>query len=115
MICNNLQSATAEPTIVEALIKKDLDSGFMIGTFDSPPFKIFHISPIGVATRKFSGQKQLIIDLSTPHGNFQLSINSLIPLDKFSLHYHDIDQEIILVEKCWSRSLASKGRHNICF
>ncbi len=51
-ICNNLQSALAEPDTVNDLIAKEVKSGFMIGPFDEPPFKIFRISPIGIATRK---------------------------------------------------------------
>ncbi|XP_056122442.1 uncharacterized protein LOC130100837 [Rhinichthys klamathensis goyatoka] len=54
IICDNLQSALAEPNVVDNLIKKEVESGFMIGPFDEPPFKVFRISPIGVATRKFS-------------------------------------------------------------
>ncbi|XDV33697.1 hypothetical protein PO909_004007, partial [Leuciscus waleckii] len=108
LICNNLQSAIAEPYIVEALIKKELDSGFMIGPFDFPPFELFRISPIGVATRKFSGKKRMIINLSAPHGNSQPSINSLIPLDEFSLHYHDIDQAITLIKNASFRAWLAK-------
>ncbi len=109
IICNNLQSATAEPLIVQALIKKELDSGFMIGPFNSPPFELFRISPIGVATRKFSGKKRLIIDLSAPHGSPHPSINSLIPLDEFSLHYHNIDQAIVLIKKAGRRAWLAKA------
>ncbi|KAI2650053.1 Pro-Pol polyprotein [Labeo rohita] len=55
--------------------------------------------PIGVATRKFSGKKRLIIDLSSPHNSPFPSINSLIPLEEFSLHYHDVDQAITLIKE----------------
>lgn len=57
LICKNLQSAISEPKTVDALISKELESGFMMGPFDSPPFEVFRISPIGIATRKFSGKK----------------------------------------------------------
>ncbi len=97
-ICNNLQSALAEPDTVNDLIAKEVKSGFMIGPFDEPPFKIFRISPIGIATRKFSGKKRLIIDLSSPHNSTIPSINSLIPLDEFSLRYHDIEQAVELIK-----------------
>ncbi|KAI2660031.1 ORF V: Enzymatic polyprotein [Labeo rohita] len=72
LICPNLQSALAEPETVD--------------------------SPIGVATRKFLGKKRLIIDLSSPHNSQFPSINSLILLEEFSLHYHDIDQAITLIK-----------------
>lgn len=51
-----------------------------------------------MATRKFSGKKRLIIDLSAPHNSSLPSINSLIPLDEFSLKYHDIDQAIEMIK-----------------
>ncbi|XP_058610956.1 uncharacterized protein LOC131526627 [Onychostoma macrolepis] len=98
LICNNLQSAHAEPDIVDNLIGEEVKSGFMIGPFVKPPFEIFRISPIGVATRKFSGKKRLIIDLSSPHNSSIPSINSLIPLEEFSLRYHDIDQAVELIK-----------------
>ncbi|XP_056104363.1 uncharacterized protein LOC130083381 [Rhinichthys klamathensis goyatoka] len=98
IICDNLQSALAEPNVVDNLIKKEVESGFMIGPFDEPPFKVFRISPIGVATRKFSGKKRLIVDLSAPHKSLFPSINSLIPLDEFSLKYHDVDHAVDLIK-----------------
>ncbi len=97
-ICNNLQSALAESDTVNDLIAKEVKSGFMIGPFDEPPFKIFRISPIGIATRKFAGKKRLIIDLSSPHNSTIPSINSLIPLDEFYLRYHDIEQAVELIK-----------------
>ncbi len=97
-ICNNLQSAHAEPDVVNDLIGKEVKSGFMIGPFNEPPFKIFRVSPIGIATGKFSGKKRLIIDLSSPHNSTVPSINSLIPLDEFSLRYHDIEQAVELIK-----------------
>ncbi len=92
------QSALTEPETVDILIKKEIDANFMIGPFSVPPFNIFRVSPIGIATRKFSGKKRLIIDLSSPYNSPFPSINSLIPLEEFSLHYHDIDQAITLIK-----------------
>ena len=69
----------------------------MISPFEAPPSQVC-ISPIGVATRKFSGKKCLIVDLSSPHNSSVPSINSLIPLDKFSLKYLDIDQAVELIK-----------------
>ncbi len=70
----------------------------MIGPFDEAPFEVFRISPIGIATGKFSGKKRLIVDLSSPHNSTVPSINSLIPLDEFSLRYHDIEQAVELIK-----------------
>ncbi|KAL0161246.1 hypothetical protein M9458_044971, partial [Cirrhinus mrigala] len=98
LICPNLHSALTEPEIVDLLVKKEIDANFMIGPYAVPPFPIFRVSPIGVATRKFSGKKRLIIDLSSPHNSPFPCINSLILLEEFSLHYHDVDQAITLIK-----------------
>ncbi len=79
---HNLQSAMSEPNIVDSLLAEE---GFMIGPFNKPPFLITCISPIGIATRKYSGKKRLIIDLSSPHGTYTPSINSIIPAPDFSM------------------------------
>ncbi|XP_073685315.1 uncharacterized protein [Garra rufa] len=97
-----------QPDVVNDLIRKEVDSGFMIGPFDKPPFKIFRISPIGVATRKFSGKKRLIIDLSSPHNSTVPSVNSLIPLNEYSLKYHDIDQAVELIKLAGRRAWLAK-------
>ncbi len=97
-ICNNLHSAHAEPDVVNDLIGKEVKSGFMIGPFNEPPFEVFRVSPIGIATGKFSGKKRLIIDLSSPQNSTVPSINSLILLDEFSLRYHDIEQAVELIK-----------------
>ncbi len=90
-VCKNLMSALKEPEIVDKLIQKELDNGYIIGPFNKSPFPIFRINPIGVATRKYSGKKRLIIDLSSPHNSTTPSINSLIPDHIFS---QSIDQAI---------------------
>nr|DAA01994.1 TPA_exp: polyprotein [Danio rerio] len=98
LACPNLMSATAEPEVVDQLIKKEIDNNFMIGPFLAPPFRVYRISPIGIATRKFSGKKRLIIDLSSPHNSCFSSINSIIPPEEYALNYHDIDQAISLIK-----------------
>ncbi|XP_049331184.1 uncharacterized protein LOC125799168 [Astyanax mexicanus] len=70
----------------------------MVGPFSSPPFSTFRINPIGIATRKYSGKKRLIIDLSAPHGSSVPSVNSLVPSDEFSLCYARVDDAISLIK-----------------
>lgn len=36
-ICNNRQSALKEPEIVDKLLAKEVEKGYMIGPYDSPP------------------------------------------------------------------------------
>ncbi|XP_042251963.1 uncharacterized protein LOC121886109 [Thunnus maccoyii] len=107
-ICNNLQSALSEPTTVDRLLQKEVDDAFMIGPFSSPPFPSFRVSPIGVATKKYSGKKRLIIDLSSPHGSTVPSINSLIPsLD--NLQYATIGHAISLIRLAGQGAWLSKA------
>ncbi|XP_041649188.1 uncharacterized protein LOC121513473 [Cheilinus undulatus] len=99
----------AEPNTVEELLEKEVKEKFMIGPFFHPPFPTFRISPIGVATRKYSGKKRLIIDLSSPHGSSTPSINSLIPSLDFSMHYSTIDHAISLIHLAGQGAWLSKA------
>eukprot|EP00064_Thunnus_orientalis_P018840 superscaffoldBa00004481_g18948 len=67
------------------------------------------VSPIGVATRKYSGKKRLIIDLSSPHGSTVPSINSLIPSLDFSMQYATIDHAISLIRLAGQGAWLSKA------
>lgn len=98
LICKNLLSALNEPSVVDALIEKEVGKGFMIGPFDDAPFPLYRINPIGIATRKYSGKKRLIIDLSAPHDGSDQSINSLIPAAQFSLFYSTVDDAIKFIK-----------------
>ncbi|XP_062404751.1 uncharacterized protein LOC134095317 [Sardina pilchardus] len=90
---------------VDQLLAKEIQSGFMIGPFSEPPFSNFRINPIGVATRKYSGKKRLIVDLSAPHNSQVPSINSLVPFEDYSLCYQTVDDAIRLIKlagpNCW--------------
>ena len=77
----------------------------MPGPLDTPPLPTYRISPMGIATRKYSGGKCLVIDLSAPHQCATPSINSLIPSEYFDLSYATIDQAITLIRQ------AGQGRH----
>lgn len=96
-VCGNLLSARAEPGVVDALLAKEVDKGYMIGPFSRAPFPVFRVSPLGVATRKYSGKKRLIIDLSSPRNSLVPSINSLIPREPFSLFYASVDDAISML------------------
>lgn len=68
---------------------------FLYGPFDSPPFEHYRVSPLGIATGKYSGKKRLIVDLSSPHeGPFNVSVNDLIDKDSCSLTYVKLDDAI---------------------
>lgn len=57
IFCKNLQTAISKSEIVDNLLWNEVEPGFMISPFWLPPFQMFCISPIRVATRKFSGKK----------------------------------------------------------
>ncbi len=91
-------SAIRETEVVDSLIQKELDKGYLIGPFQTSPFNACCANPLGVATIKYSGKKRLIIDLSSPHNREIPSINSLIPEDVFSLAYASVDLAIQFIK-----------------
>ena len=87
-------SALREPDIVTQLLARECSKRYVIGPFDSSPFHLFRSSPLGVATRKYSGKKRLILDLSALRSGPVPGVNGLIPLEPFSLHYATVDHAI---------------------
>lgn len=85
--CKNLLSARKQPEVVDKLVKSELEKGFLTGPFEEPPFTNYRVSPIGVATGRYSKKPRLIVDLSSPHDSEQNSINSLINKEECSLSY----------------------------
>uniref|UniRef100_A0A3B1J501 Ig-like domain-containing protein n=1 Tax=Astyanax mexicanus TaxID=7994 RepID=A0A3B1J501_ASTMX len=88
-----------------ALFKEELQRGntslklSAVQPSDEGAYKCFTSrKPLGVAMRKYSGTKRLIIDLSAPHGTPVPSINSLVPSDLFSLCYARVDDAISLIK-----------------
>lgn len=99
LICENLLSARQQQTLVDELIHKELTKGFLLGPFEKPPFPLFRVSPIGVATGKYSGKKRLIVDLSAPHEHAKhSSINETINKEDCSLSYVKIDDAIRIIQ-----------------
>lgn len=98
--CKNLKSALTQPDHVTMLINSEVEKGYLLGPFDSIPFKNFRINPIGVAEGKYNKKKRLIVDLSAPHENeLNPSLNDLIDKDAFSLSYVSIDDAIKIIKK----------------
>lgn len=96
--CRNLLSATKNSDFVASALADEVASGHIIGPLESLPFNNFRISPIGVATRKFTGKQRLILDLSAPHDSEEISsINDLISKEDFSLKYVTIDDAINII------------------
>ena len=67
--CKNNYSAMSQTKIVTELIRKECEKGIVYGPFHSLPFENYRVSPLGVAEGKYSGNKRLILDLSSSHDN----------------------------------------------
>ena len=93
---NNL-SARVQETVVSELTDKELQKGFIYGTFTQPPFDNYRVSPNGMAEGKYSKKKRLILDLSAPHNDTDLSINDLIDKAQCSMSYVKIDDAIKMI------------------
>ncbi|VDH93556.1 Hypothetical predicted protein [Mytilus galloprovincialis] len=82
-VCKNNYSARSQSTVVSDLIKKECEKGFVYGPFQHSPFPRFRVSPLGVATGKYSDKKRLILDLSSPHNDECMSVNDMIDKSDF--------------------------------
>ena len=85
--CPNNKSAKCQPEIINNLIDAEVQKGYLVGPFQTPPFSTFRVSPLGVADGTYSGKKRLIVDLSASHNNdTHTSLNELNKED-YSLTY----------------------------
>ena len=50
----NLLSARTQPDIVSKLLTEECDKGYALGPLNQVPFDTYRVSPIGVATGKYS-------------------------------------------------------------
>lgn len=109
LVIPNLQSALNEPATISQLLLKEVNKGYVIGPFSSPPFPFYRVNPLGVATRKYAEKKRLILDLSAPHSGPHSSINSLIPKPPFSLFYATVDHAISLIKSAGQGAWLAKA------
>ena len=95
-----MRSARRDPENVTRLVDEELNKGFLIGPYRTPPFANYRINPIGLVESKYSKKQRLIVDLSAPHNNTEhQSINSLIDKDSCSLSYVTIDDAIKRIQE----------------
>ena len=98
--CRNNFSVRSQPRVVNELIAMECENGFLYSQFETPPFDVYRVSPIGVAEGKYSKKKRLILDLSAPHqSDKHVSINDLIDKDTCSMSYVKIDDAIDIILK----------------
>ena len=62
----NLLSATQQPQVVDQKVAKELEAHSLAGPFDSPPFPVFRVSPLGIVPKKTPGEFRMIHHLSYP-------------------------------------------------
>ncbi|MES9994401.1 MAG: reverse transcriptase domain-containing protein [Candidatus Thiodiazotropha sp.] len=99
-VCNNLLSAKQNPDKVSELIETELQKGYLLGPFSTPPFDVYRINPIGLVQGKYSKKYRLIVDLSAPHNNNEHpSLNSLIDKEEYSLSYVRLDDAIAKIRE----------------
>lgn len=92
--CKNALTARQNPLVVDELLNTEIQRGYVKGPFSSPPFESYRVSPLGIATHKYTDKNRLIFDLSSPHNNAETSINELINKDLCALSYVKIDDAI---------------------
>ena len=97
--CRNALTARKDPKTVEAFLQSEVNKGYMIEPFAEPPYDCYRTSPLGLAERKYSSKKRLILDLSAPHDNEEVpSLNGLINKEEYSLSYVKIDAAIRIIK-----------------
>ena len=77
---------------ISTAILKELNRGHTKGPFVTPPFEVFHLSPLG-GVPKPDGTIRVILDLSSPRGS---SINDGISKEAFSVRYTKFDDAVQL-------------------
>ena len=112
--CRNLISANDHADAVNEAISKEVSRGHTVGPFDTPPFPILHISPLGAVPKK-DGTYRLIMDMSSPRGE---AINEGINKEEFSVQYTPFDEATSLVAKlgtgCFMAKIDIKHAFRIC-
>ena len=87
----NLLSARQQPQVVDQKLAKELEAHRLAGPFDTPPFPVFRVSPLGIVPKKTPGEFRLIHHLSYPKGK---SVNDGISREHSSVQYANIDHVI---------------------
>ena len=86
------------PTRVNDKLLKELAAGRIAGSFDTPPFETFSVSPLdslSIVLKKLPGEFRLIHHLSYTEG---LSVNGDIPKELATVRYPTIDDAVWLIK-----------------
>lgn len=102
---NNLKSARLEPQLVEQKLNKEVSLGRMAGPFEVIPFPTLRVSPVGLVPKK-DGDHRLIHHLSYPE--FE-SVNYFIDPDICTVHYSNVDEAVLMIQKLGQGALLAKS------
>ena len=92
---SNMQSARANPAVVDEYLKKEVGLGRVIGPLKPEEYPTVHVSRFGVIPKRHqSGTWRLIVDLSHPAG---ASVNDGIEPEICTLKYTSIDEAVGVV------------------
>ena len=100
---HNLFSAKQQPQVVDEKLAKELEAHRSAGPFDTPPFPVFRLSPLGIVPKKTPGDFRMIHHLSYPKGK---SVNDGISPEHSSVQYANIDQAIKRIKQSGGSYLA---------
>ena len=101
----NLLSAQQQPQVVDQKLAKELEAHRLAGPFDTPPFPVFRVSPLGIVPKKTPGEFRLIHHLSYPMGK---SVNDGISHEHSSVQYANIDHAIKKIKQSGIGSYLAK-------
>ena len=107
LVCKNNVSCQKNESVAQELISYELEKGYLLGPFETPPFKQYRINPISIAEAKYSKKQRLVVDLSAPHDERD-SLNDLIDKELFSLSYVRIDDAISIIRQFGQGTILSK-------
>ena len=90
---NNIPFSVGNKVVMWNKVMTEVAKGRYAGPFDTPPFKNFVQSPIGLVPKAGQNKTRLIFHLSYDFKNGNRSINHWTP-DTCSVHYNDLDYAI---------------------
>lgn len=94
-------------SVAQQKISDEVLAGRLVGPFLSPPFKVFHVSPLKLREKSTPGKFRLIHNLSWPYDD--TSINAAIPQSSKTVNYAGINQAIRIIMNHPKGALTAKS------
>ena len=105
-LSGNLPFNVGNEVVLWNKIMKEIKSKRMAGPYDSPPFRHFVQSPVGLVPKANGTDTRMIFHLSYDFGPgpFDKSINHYTPVELCTVHYKDLDHAVDtclnLIQQC---------------